>query len=177
MDLLRIGEKMISRERIHKAIDRILELRERGLSQQEVANKVKIDRTFISRLEGLGEIRKGGPIAVIGFPLANCAELEEVAQEEGVDYILLMNDEQRWGFVTERSGIELFNEVMAIIARLRDFSTIILLGSDKRVHLFEALLDAEVVSITLGESPIIGDRHFDPEELRQIIRSFKNKEG
>ena len=68
VDLLRIGEKLISTSRIHRTVDQILELRSQGQSQQEVAEQIGVDRTFISRLEGLGEVRKGGRVAVIGFP-------------------------------------------------------------------------------------------------------------
>lgn len=173
VDLMRIGDKMISRAKIDRNIDRILELRSRGLSQQDVASKLKIDRTFISRLETLGEVRKGGRIGIVGFPLGNRDELEAVCREEGVDFILLMNDEQRWAFVEEKSGIELVNTVMEMAAELRDYSTVILLGSDKRLRVFEALLDKETISIVLGQSPIIGDRTYDPDELRRLLRSIR----
>ena len=73
--LLRIGDKIINPDKIHRVIDDVLEMRGRGLSQQEIANKVGIDRTVISRLETLGEVRKGGRIALVGFPIKNCAEL------------------------------------------------------------------------------------------------------
>jgi hypothetical protein len=38
--------------------------------------------------------------------------------------MLLMNDEERWQFVRERSGMDFFNEMMAIISRLRECDTI-----------------------------------------------------
>lgn len=173
MELQRIGDKMISRAKLDKNIDRILELRARGLSQQEVASKLEVDRTFISRLETLGEVRKGGRVGVVGFPLGNRDELEEVCRDEGVDYSLLMNDEQRWAFAGERSAIELVNQFMEIVAELREYSTVILLGSDKRVRMFESLFDKDTISIVLGESPIIGDRYYDPEALRQLLRGLK----
>ena len=53
-DLFRIGEKMISPEKLNRIIEQILEQRSRGLSQQEVAVRFGVDRTFVSRLEGLG---------------------------------------------------------------------------------------------------------------------------
>lgn len=173
MELQRIGDKMISRAKIDKSIDRILELRARGLSQQEVATKLNIDRTFISRLETLGEVRKGGRVGVIGFPLGNRDELEAVCRDEGVDFMLLMNDEQRWAFVQEKTGIELLNTFMEMVAELREYSTVILFGSDKRLQVFEALLNQNTISITLGPSPIIGDRTYDPDELRKLLRSIK----
>ncbi|GFR35632.1 helix-turn-helix domain-containing protein [Thermobrachium celere] len=60
MDFVKIGDKIISKSRINKKIDEIIELRSKGYSQQEVAKELDIDRTFISRLESLGEVRKGG---------------------------------------------------------------------------------------------------------------------
>lgn len=173
MDLLRIGDKTVSRAKIDRRIDRILELRARGLSQQDVATRLDVDRTFISRLETLGEVRKGGRVGIVGFPLGNRDALEAVCRDEGVEFTLLMNDEQRWAFVEEKTGIELLNTFMEIVAELREYDTVILIGSDKRLHIFEALLDKETISISLGPSPIIGDREFDPEELRKLIRSIK----
>src|SRR5690606_24041691 len=39
MDLIRIGDKVVDRNRIYRVVDRILELRASGLSQQDVAEK------------------------------------------------------------------------------------------------------------------------------------------
>ena len=75
MDLVRIGEKVISIPRINNKINEILQYRMLGMSQQEAADKLGGERTFISRLEGLGEIRKGQSIAAIGFPIKNRAEV------------------------------------------------------------------------------------------------------
>jgi transcriptional regulator len=58
MDYIRIGDKFISISKINRNVDEILELRCRGYSQQEVSRILNIDRTFISRLEGLGEVRR-----------------------------------------------------------------------------------------------------------------------
>jgi len=73
--LLRIGEKIINRQKINQIIDEMLNLRSQGFSQQEVANRVGIDRTVISKLETLGEVRKGGRVALVGFPIENREEL------------------------------------------------------------------------------------------------------
>jgi hypothetical protein len=86
--LMRIGEKLVSTSRIHRVVDQILELRSQGQSQQEVADQIGVDRTFISRMEGLGEVRKGERMAVIGFPIGNKEEIEGDGPEEGVDYVL-----------------------------------------------------------------------------------------
>ncbi|NLJ25701.1 MAG: helix-turn-helix transcriptional regulator [Firmicutes bacterium] len=173
MDLLRIGEKLISPGRIERAVERILHLRSRGHSQQEVAEQLGIDRTFISRLESLGEVRKGGRLALIGFPIGNKEEIEAVARKEGVDYALVMTDSERWEFAEERSGVALANELMVIFSKLRDFDTVIFLGSDMRIKLVEAMLEpGAVLGIELGKSPMQEDKYVDPLELQALIRSL-----
>ena len=173
VDLLRIGEKLISTSRIHRTVDQILELRSQGQSQQEVAEQIGVDRTFISRLEGLGEVRKGGRVAVIGFPIGNKEEIEAIAQEEGVDFTWVMTNEERWQFAEDRSGAKLANELMVLFSRLRDFDTIVFLGSDMRIKLVEAMLAPEtVLGIELGKSPIRQDKYVDPTEFRAVIRSL-----
>ena len=104
MKFFRIQDKMISREKLMVTITRILELRARGLSQQEVANRLGVDRTFISRLETLGELRKGKTLALIGFPILNKAEIEELAANEGVDLVFLMSEEERNHWASEKPG-------------------------------------------------------------------------
>ena len=84
--LTHIGDKIINRQKVHQAVDAILDMRGRGLSQQDVAKEIGVDRTLISRLETLGEVRKGGLIAVIGFPVKNCEELQSMARQEGVTF-------------------------------------------------------------------------------------------
>ncbi|GAW92881.1 helix-turn-helix domain-containing protein [Calderihabitans maritimus] len=173
MDFVRIGDKLISRNKIENFIDRILEMRVQGLSQQEVAKHLNIDRSFISRLERLGEVRKGQRIAIVGFPLKNKEELQEVIEEEGVDFHLLMTEEERWQFVREKSGLELFNEIMDLIAKVRAYDVVIFLGSNKRIKFIEALLDKEVISVEIGKSPIEEDKYVDPSLLKEIIQKVK----
>ena len=50
MDFYRIQDKMVSREKLMAAITRILELRSKGYSQQETADRLNVDRPFISLL-------------------------------------------------------------------------------------------------------------------------------
>jgi transcriptional regulator len=66
MGFYRIQDKVISWEKVERTLKRALLLRTRGFSQQEVADRLKLDRTFISRLESTGELRKGQSIACIG---------------------------------------------------------------------------------------------------------------
>ena len=169
----RIGDKVIDRERLYHVVDRILELRAAGVSQQEVAEHLGTERSFISRLETLGEIHRGMRLALVGFPVANKDELLALAQEEGIEYTLILTDQERWRFVQEKSGNQLLNEVMQIIAELRTYDTVIFLGSDMRVRVVEALLDKKVVCIEIGRSPIKGDCEINPAKLRRLIRKIK----
>lgn len=171
--LSRIGEKIINKDKIHQTIDAVLEMRGKGFSQQEVANRVGLDRTVISKLETLGEVRKGGLVAIVGFPIQNCEELRQMARQEGVDYLLLLSEAERWDFVQSKTGIELFNDIMQIIATLRKYDIVIMLGSNMRIKLTETLLDQEVIGVEIGASPIADDKYVDPEKVRDIIRQLR----
>ncbi|MEX0974410.1 MAG: helix-turn-helix transcriptional regulator [Bacillota bacterium] len=175
MDFVRIGDKIVSREKIDEAIDDILIRRAKGFSQAEVAGEMGLDRTFISRLETLGELRKGGSIALVGFPLANCEDVKKVAKEEGVEFIMVMNDEERWSFVKGKTGADLLNDLMGLIGSFRKYHKVILIGSDKRLEIMKGLLDknTEVVTVVIGRSPMSRDVTVDPESLRETIRNLK----
>lgn len=173
MDLVRIGDKLIGRDKLYRAINRILELRADGASQHDVAMELGVDRSFISRLEGIGEVRKGGSIALIGFPLANRDEILQVGEEEGCDFMFLMTNDERWKWVGKESGVELLNEVMALIAKVKEFDSVVLIGSDMRIRLVEAVTGKDVIAVSLGESPVREDRYVEPEAIRSIIRGLK----
>jgi hypothetical protein len=95
-----------------------------------------------------------------------------MAREEGVDFIFFLTEEERWRFIENKNGLELFNEIMDLIARVKTYTKVIFLGSDMRIRLMEALLDRRVFGIELGPSPLREDIYVDAEELRGIIRSF-----
>lgn len=173
MDLVRVGEKVISKKKITDIVDKILELRVKGLSQQEVANQTGIDRTFVSRLETLGEIRKGSRIAVVGFPVLNKQEIVELLQREGVDFTLIMTERERWDFVRNMSGAELVNAMMRLIGEARKYDAVILIGSGQRIKIIEALLDCEVIGLSIGESPIEEDRYVNPAKIKEILGGIK----
>lgn len=174
MDLVRIGDKLISRRKIQRAVDKMLERRAAGLSQQDVAAEFGIDRAVVSRLEALGEVRKGERVALVGFPVENKDELESLARDAGVDFVLLLNNAERWGYIEDASGAELFNRVLEIISRLRECDTVIFLGSDMRIDWVEAVIGADkVISVELGASPITEDRYVSPERIRQILAACR----
>ncbi len=173
LEFIRIGEKLIRRDKIISAIDQVLRLRADGASQQDVARELALDRTFISRLETLGEVRKGGTIALVGFPILNKEEILAMAAEEGIDYVLVMTEQERLDFVRLKSGLELLNDTMAIITKVRQFDTVILLGSNQRVRISSALLNNEVIGIAIGESPLQQDQMVDVAQVRAMIHELK----
>jgi len=173
LDLIRIGDKVVSRHKIDYVINEILQMRSSGLSQTEVAARLGVDRTLVSRMENLGEVRKGKSVAVIGFPIANRKEIFDLLEQEGVDFTLLMSETERWEFVRQKSGIELFDYIMELTARAHSFDQIVVIGSDKRIKIIRAALDKEVVGLEIGESPIREDKYVDPAEMLAIIRAVK----
>ncbi len=173
MALVRVGEKVIDRDKINRVLDKLFDLRRNGASQAEAAAAVGIDRSFVSRIENLGEVRKGKRVALIGFPVGNKAEVEAVAKRAGVDYTWLMNNEERWAYVENRSGIELLNDVVREISGFQQYEQVIFLGSDFRVRLIEAILGDRVTSIVIGHSPIHEDVHVDPHEIAAVIEAVR----
>lgn len=174
MEFIRIQDKIISWQKIETTLKKALQMRARGFSQQEVADRLEIDRTFISRLEGIGELRKGQSIACIGFPLSNKEEIQSILEKEGVDYILLMTEQERQDFVNKRSGKELLNVIMDLIADARKYETVICIGSDERIKLLEGVLDGQIISLEIGTSPITEDKWLDPDEIRKVLSSIRS---
>ncbi len=174
MDFYRIQDKIISWEKVEKNLQKALQLRSRGFSQQEVADRLKMDRTFISRLESIGELRKGQSIACIGFPVLNKEEISKILEKQGVDFILLMTEIERREYANSRNGTQMLNELMAIIGQIRNYEVVILIGSDKRLSLLEGMIDSQVISIVIGTSPITEDKWVNPEEMQKILRVIKD---
>lgn len=173
MDIWRLGDKIISRKKIDGILARMFELRSGGMSQTEVATRLGVDRTLVCRLENLGEIRKGKSLAVFGFPIKNKQDIYELLIREGVDYIFLLTENERWDFIGQKSGLELLNTIMEMIARAHTFDQVVVLGSNKRIKIIEAVLDKEVVGFEIGASPIREDKYVDPEEITRLIRAIK----
>ncbi|MFZ5591970.1 MAG: hypothetical protein ACOY81_09220, partial [Bacillota bacterium] len=173
VDFHRIGDKLVSKKRLENIIEEILELRSGGMSQTEVASRLGIDRTFVCRLESLAEVKKAARLAVVGFPIKNKQELQDMLAEEGVEMVFLLTEAERWDFVKHKSGLEIFNFIMELIARAHTFEQIIVLGSNKRIKIIEAVLDKPVVGYELGPSPLQEDVYVEPESLRQLVRAIK----
>ena len=174
MELVRIGEKVVSKQKIDNFITEILKLRQDGYSQNEVAQRLGIDRTLVSRLESLGEIRKGRRIAVIGFPIANKEELKEALVSSGVEFVFLLSEGERWQFVKEKSGLDLFNSVMDIVAVLQSYDHVIIIGSNKRIKIVKAVMVKDIIGFEIGESPIQENKYVDVSKIRNLIENIKD---
>jgi transcriptional regulator len=182
VELIRIGDKIINLQKVTKLVDKIMHMRSNGSTQADIANILGIERSFISHLEGLGEVRKGRRIALVGFPVSNIAEIEGLGEEFALDFVFLLSEKERRAFASKESGIELFNQLLDLVSRLKDYDVVIFLGSDYRISQVEKILDKEVLGISIGTSPIDKDVYVDTEQLRSIfdslrIRDSQEKEG
>ncbi len=167
--LFRIGNKLVSLEKTFHVTEKVLELREQGYSQQETSDRLKIDRSFISRLETVGEIRKGNRIAVIGFPLANSKAVMEVCSAYGLEYYLILNNNERWEMVQDKQALDFFNSMLELLTQLRKFDLLVMITSQKWYHLAEALLDIQIIHLDLGPTPIEEDCLFEQKRLETIL--------
>jgi transcriptional regulator with XRE-family HTH domain len=174
--IFRIGEKMVSLEKANRIVEKALDLREQGYSQQESAKRLQLDRSFVSRLESVGEIRKGNRVAVIGFPLANRDTIADICRAAGLDFYLLMTNEERWDMVRDKQALDFFNRVLELVKRLREFDTLIMITSDKWRQLAEALLDIQIVYINLGSTPIQEDREINLDLFNQTLDMVLNRD-
>jgi hypothetical protein len=164
----RIGEKVVSRERLVDAIDGILRCRQDGATQEEAARQAGVTRSVVSFLESLGEVRRGRRVALVGFPIANSAEIHAVADRHAVDFVLVLSQEQREA-VESGSSATTFNHLLETLATLKEYDTVVLMASDWRIATIERILGGEVVGIPLGASPIREDRAVDPDELDRLL--------
>jgi hypothetical protein len=170
MRLFRIGDKVVSLSKITDAVTAILEDREGGSTQEEVAHTHGVQRSFVSLLESLGEIRRGGRVALVGFPIANTAEVREVAERHAVDFVLVMSQRERES-IESGPAADMFNQLLETIAALKDYDVLVLLASDWRVRTIEKILGKEVVAIPIGQSPIREDVEVDVQELDAVLAS------
>jgi transcriptional regulator with XRE-family HTH domain len=176
-NIMRIGEKLVSVDRARRLLERVLNLRAQGLSQQEVARRLSLDRSFISRLEAISEVRKGKRVAVIGFPVENKDELTGICQELGLDFFLLMTNRERWELVEGKQALDFLNEVLELITRLREYEILVMATSERWYRLAEALLDCQILYVNLGPTPVSEDMQVDPERFRNLIEQLLKDRG
>lgn len=174
MRLYRIGDKIVSRDKLIDAVDAILEDREAGATQEETAREHGVQRSFVSFLETLGEIRRGGKVAVVGFPVANTTEVRALAEKYAVDFTLVVSQDERESIESGPAG-DIFNRLLETIAELRDYDVLVLMASDWRIRTIERILGTEVVGIRLGASPIREDKMVDLTELEQVLKDVTGR--
>ena len=168
MRLYRIGDKVVSEDKLRDAIASILEDREAGATQDDVAKSHGVQRSFVSFLESLGEVRKGSRVALVGFPVANAGEVKELAERHALDFVLVLSQEEREG-IESGEVTTVFNTLLETIATLRDYDTLVLLASDWRIKTMERILGTEVVGVPLGPSPLREAVTVDIERLDEIL--------
>jgi hypothetical protein len=168
MRFFRIGDKIVSREKLVEQITGILRDRERGSTQADTAKSHGVERSFVSWLETLGEVRRGRRVGLIAFPVANGDEVRALAEAHGVEFLLVMSQSER-ETLEGSPGDQVFNRVLDTLATLKDFDVLVLLASDWRVGTIEKILGREVVAVTLGPSPLRHDVVVDIEQLDDIL--------
>jgi hypothetical protein len=168
MRFFRIGDKIVSREKLVEQITGILRDRERGATQADTAKSHGVERSFVSWLETLGEVRRGRRVGLVAFPVANGDEVRALAQAHGVEFLLVMSQSERES-LEGSPGDQVFNRVLDTLATLKDFDVLVLLASDWRVGTIEKILGREVVAVTLGPSPLRHDVVVDLDELDDIL--------
>jgi hypothetical protein len=62
---------------------------------------------------------------------------------------------------------------MEKIANVHSFDQVIVIGSNKRIKTFEAVLDKDVIGFEIGESPIQEDKLIKIEDLIELVRAVK----
>ena len=168
MRFYRIGDKVVGRDKLIDQIEAILVDREGGATQQEAAAAHGVDRSFVSWLETLGEVRRGKRVAFIAFPVANVEEVRRVCDEHGVELAMVLSQSEREGFEAGRADA-VFNLVLDVLADLKDFDVVIIFASTKRTGSIEKILGREVIARPLGPSPLRHDVAVDLKELTDAV--------
>lgn len=168
MRFFRIGDKVVSRDKLVDQIDAILGDRQGGATQHDAASAHGVDRSFVSWLETLGEVRRGKRVALIAFPVANTEEVRRIAEEHGIEFVMVLSQSEREGLESGRAD-HIFNLVLDTLATLKDFDQVVVLASDWRVGTIEKILGREVIARNLGPSPLRHDVTVDPAELEDLL--------
>jgi hypothetical protein len=168
MRFYRIGDKVVGRDKIVDEVEAIMADREGGATQHDAAAAHGVDRSFVSWLENLGEVRRGKRVALVAFPVDNADEIKKVCDDYGVELALVLSQAEREGYEAGRAD-QMFNLVLDVLADLKDFDVVIILASTKRTGAIEKILGREVIARTLGPSPLRHDVHVDIEELTDLL--------
>ncbi len=151
---IKIGDKVISLERANVLVSKIFDLRSNGSTQEEVAKLLGVERSFISHLEGLGEIRKSKEIALIGSGVAHPKKVETQARELGVDHVYLNNN-----------GMARIEDALQILAMLKDIDFIVFLGPVAEHRLLQVVLDKKIIGLPLERE----------RDIQNVLNEFAGK--
>ncbi len=144
MKEIKIGDKIISIERARELIDKIFDLRSEGSTQEEVAQMLGVERTFISRLEGIGEVRRSKEIALICSGIMDEQKVRTDAKDLNVDFLYLNG---------KRSAD--MKDVLWMLDRLRGIDYVVFVGKQDELALLEKVLDKKIVYIPLEKEDLI----------------------
>lgn len=171
MELIRIGDKVVSKDKLMIALDDMLDARARGATQEEAAARAGVPRSFVSNLETLGTLRSGDKVAFIAFPVDNASEAMDLAARYGIELALAFSQDDRER-VSEGTAGDMFNWILETMATLRSFDTIVVAASDYRIDVLDQIFDGDIVGITLGESPITSDQTLDLSVLENVFKEL-----
>jgi hypothetical protein len=168
MRFYRIGDKIVAREKLVDQIDAIMVDRESGATQHDAASAHGVDRSFVSWLETVGEVRRGRRVALIAFPVGNAGEVRAACEERAVEFVLVMSQSERESLEAGPAD-RMFNFVLETLATLKDFEVVIVMASDWRIGTVEKILGREVIARDLGHSPLRHDVTIDLTELADLL--------
>ena len=164
---IKIGDKIISMERASALIDRIFDMRSSGSTQEEVAKTLGVERSFISHLEGIGEVRKSKEIAFVGSGVKNISAVEETVHSLNFEHVFINGD-----------GRARIGEALAVLAVLREIDFIIFLGPDTEHKMLESILEKKIIGIELKNEAALDEvlAEFAGKRTRRAFRSARRGE-
>lgn len=167
MKEIKIGDKIISIERARGLIEKIFELRSGGSTQEEVAGMLGLERSFISRLEGIGEIRRTKEIGLIGSGVRQAGKVEAQAKALGIEFI----------YLTDHAKTSL-PEVLSVLNQAKELDYVVFLGSEEQRALIEKILDKKVVGIPLEKELALEEilKELSDKRTRRSFRSTRRGE-
>jgi transcriptional regulator with XRE-family HTH domain len=151
---IKIGDKIISMDRASTLIDKIFAMRSSGSTQEEVAKQLGVERSFISHLEGIGEVRKSKEIAFIGSGVADAGRVESMVSDLNFEHVFINAD-----------GTAHIEDALGVLAILKEIDFIVFLGPATERKLLETVLEKKIVGITLDKE----------EKLDEVLSEFAGK--
>lgn len=167
MKEIKIGDKIISVERARQLIEKVFYLRSGGSTQEEVAEMLGVERSFISHLEGIGEVRRSKRMALIGSGVDNEKQIHAEAEDLGIDFV----------FLSGKKNLAM-REILYMLNEISDLDFIVYIGPSDELDLLEKVLDTKIIGIPLekeGElKSILGD--LAEKRTKRAFRSIRKGE-